>query len=76
MMGWLVVVARGDTSASSRFFTASLPLRWCLFFFRRAFHRRRLKLDAVYSDFVHTAVTYGRTIISEYFLHEYMKSVK
>eukprot|EP00752_Nemacystus_decipiens_P004500 g4109.t1 len=33
-------------------------------------------LDAVYSDFVHTAVTYGRTIISEYFLHEYMKSVR
>ncbi|CAM9490420.1 unnamed protein product [Pylaiella littoralis] len=37
---------------------------------------RRSSLDAVYSDFVHTAVTYGRTIISEYFLHEYMKSVK
>ena len=33
-------------------------------------------LDAVYSDFVHTAVTYGRTIISEYFLHEYMKSIR
>lgn len=38
--------------------------------------RRRRSLNAVYSDFVHTAVTYGRTIISEYFLHEYMKSVK
>lgn len=38
--------------------------------------RRRMKLDAVYADFVHTAVTYGRTIISEYFLHEYMKSVR
>eukprot|EP00752_Nemacystus_decipiens_P004466 g4078.t1 len=37
---------------------------------------KRSSLDAVYSDFVHTAVTYGRTIISEYFLHEYMKSVK
>ena len=37
---------------------------------------RQTKLDAVYSDFVHTAVTYGRTIISEYFLHEYMKSVR
>ncbi|CAM9443280.1 unnamed protein product, partial [Ectocarpus fasciculatus] len=37
---------------------------------------KRRSLDAVYSDFVHTAVTYGRTIISEYFLHEYMKSVK
>lgn len=30
----------------------------------------------MYSDFVHTAVVYGRTIISEYFLHEYMKSVR
>eukprot|EP00904_Undaria_pinnatifida_P000353 jgi/Undpi1/10318/HiC_scaffold_28.g12769.m1 len=37
---------------------------------------RKTSLDAVYSDFVHTAVTYGRTIISEYFLHEYMKSVR
>lgn len=37
---------------------------------------RNANLVAVYSDFVHTAVTYGRTIISEYFLHEYMKSVR
>lgn len=37
---------------------------------------RQMSLDAVYSDFVHTAVTYGRTIISEFFLHEYLKSVR
>lgn len=37
---------------------------------------RKSSLETVYADFVHTSVTYGRTIISEYFLHEYLKSVR